>query len=686
MDFETTGLDPYTDRIVGLSIADEAFPMGVYFNFMDAALDRPELMRRIGNRLKICHNTTFEMLMEYMYWERMGITIEPQYSHCTQGLLVQFEGDFAGGYTRGQSNKKLKVLQTELLGWDKRGDVELDNWLITNGYHDKKGNPLKGEMHRAPVSILGFYGALDSQATYALYKHIYRPVLNQYPELDLFHSRDYMNLLSLINEQRLGGMQIAKKDLIYYISVLEWMIDTLRYEFIHYSPATKYIIEFNEAAVAKVAGKEPSKVNKDGKTPNKNWAKWKVRYENAVKTNHFNTNSKPQMGWIFYDCLFKTRKYKATNWKKEEIWKLDIELENEVVTIECTKEGQRPVDLKILPRLGEAGELLYEYNKLTKELSYCVSLLDQIGDGDIYHPQLIASGAKTDRSAGTGGHNVQQQPKTYDYMKCYTHRPGHKLIQMDIDALEAVVLAEVSECRSYMKLYGPDAPKGNDVYLFVGSGMGSISDPIKEEGYDPHNPDPAIVKKCKKKFKWERDVFKKFHLSAQYGAGAFRIWNDLKLQKVYIPLDHVKIMREKYWELFKDVKTYEARLLDERTANGGFFVNGLGFPITIAEAFLKDTLNRAIQPAGHSILIRYLYHLNQIRKDTNLMFWPILCDFHDETIWECHEEAVPCVMEAFRMAWIETNKELGGIIPLSGEPETCTSWADFKVELPRGIL
>ncbi len=690
VDYETTGLDPLEDKVVGVGIADELYPQGVYFCLKERESSL-ELAQRIAKRPKIAHNFQFELIMEEMHWQRHTCYMHKQFSqsnwkYCTQGLLNQIEGDYAGGYTEGERNTKLKRMQVDILGWNTKGDVELDKWLTDHGYVDDKGKVLKGEMHRAPTRILGHYCGLDAQSTWLLYTNFYLPALRDFPELEIYHSRDYMNLGVLEAEERLRGFQVNRGDLEYYIENLKWIAETLAYEFIHYSPATPHIKRFNDAVVDKLSENMPKPFTKAGAV-SKNWEKKQAKIAAAKGQNHFKITSKTKdLPWVLYDCLYSVRKYSEVNWRGETKYKMDIDLGDETVTVDCESEKHRPVTLEVLPRLGEAGDILTKYSKTVKELGYCEKCLTRVKAGDILYPQLRLSGTKTDRCAGTGGFNIQQQTKTYDYMKCFTHRPGHTLIQMDIDALEAVVLAELSECKAYNSLYGPDAQPGNDVYLFVGSGLGAMAEPILRDGYDPTNIDPAKVKLVKKQHKGLRAIFKKFHLSGQYGAGAYRIWRDLILAEIYVTLEQCKEMHENYWKLFEDVVKYIERLKDERVANDGYFLDGLGCPVTVDERCIKDILNRCIQNTGHKILVKYLYHLQQLRSKTSVKFWPILTDLHDESIWECRIEDAEEVKRIFNKAWKLTNEELGGTIKLTGEPEICKDWTFFKCEEPRGIL
>lgn len=682
VDFETTGLDPWKDEIVGAALADDRTPEGIYFQFEGKTRQCiKELMKRIRNRPKTNHNITFDATMEEMWWRKNDHFYVPMsafnWKFDTLSLMNQCEGDWKG--------KGLKRLQTVLLGWEEQGDVYLDEWLVENGYH-VKGKAQKEFMHKAPYNIMSFYAGLDAQSTLALKRYIFDPILQRFPDMEVYHSRDFMTLIELVVEQRLRGMQINTEYLSQYITYLEWIADTLEIELIHHSEASPHIKRFNQAFVDELIAKEPPKHKKNGGIT-KRWETWKGKVDEASSQNWFKIGSKTKdLPWLLYDNMFETNHILKKNWRKEEEWWLEIHTDDGIASVKCNSQTHRPVDLEILPRLGNVGQILYTYSKTIKELGYCRSALEHSNDEGILHPQLRVSGTKTDRCSGTGGINLQQMVKTYDFMKCFTHREGHTLVQMDIDALEAVVLAELSEDKAYMKLYGPDAKKGNDVYLFVGSGLGDMGRPILDDGYDPDNPDPDIVKECKKKHKGLRGIYKKFHLSGQYGAGPFRIWSDLRMAKVDVSLDQCKEMHKNYWKLFEDVVSYVEGLQDERVANSGWVLDGIGTPVTVQEAYTKDILNRVIQRTGHMILVRYLYHLNVLRKESGIGFFPILADFHDETVWECKTDDVPKVMEIFKEAWVRTNKELGGIIPLSGDPETCDDWRAFKVEDKSGIM
>ena len=698
-----------------MSFVDAQYPGGIYFSFKKCTqkiID--EVLLRLSKRPTIAHNAQFE---QWMTFSATGKYANIKYD--TAALINQIEGDSMFEFMDG-----LKPMQTKLLSWEAQGDVELARWLVQNGYL-RKAVPAKllarmggwgtldwsvldteelskvlkcadkGSMCKAPDYILGHYCNLDAQATWLLYTEVYAPVLERFPELDVYHSRDFQNLIKLIDEARRSGISVAEQKLLRYAYSRTRESEELLTEFFEDSPATPHIEEYNNIILREHYDRMPDKVTKTGK-PSKKYENWNIKLESLKGVQHFNPNSKKQLGWLFYDALYNT----------EFTWKLKRDRRGQVRTdkngkvrksCEITVEdGQvfkwdtdpttnresvptRKCDKDILPKLGEAGMILAKYNLLSTELSYISSMLESLEDG-VHHTQLKVSGTKTDRCSGTGGVNIQQLPKSIGYLSCLQAKFEHALIQMDVDALEPVVIAELSGCKSYMKLYGPGRPP-NDVYLFIASQISIFKEEVRNAGYDPDNPTAEGIKSAKKKCKRIRSICKVIHLSAGYGAGAPKIHESLRGQGIQITLPEVTRIREMYWQVFEGVTAYGERLKTEHTANKGYVLDGLGTPVTVHRDFLKDIINRTIQRTGHMILTKYNYHLSCIREEKKLKdLVPMVPDFHDETIWQAPATKAHRYLIHFNEAWSRVNEELGGVIPLSGEPMVCHSFAAFKCE------
>ena len=219
-------------------------------------------------------------------------------------------------------------------------------------------------------------------------------------------------------------------------------------------------------------------------------------------------------------------------------------------------------------------------------------------------------------------------------------------------------------------------PLEGDPYLFVASKIPQFAEQVKEAGYDPENPTNEGTRNAKKTCKRIRSICKVIHLSAGYGAGAFKIWKTLEEQGINITLEEVTEIREMYWRVFQGVIDFGDKLRREWMANKGYYLDGLGIPVSLSNNYEKDIVNRCIQGTGHRILVRYLYHLRNLQPKAV----PVVADLHDETIWQCKKEDKQDVINTFKKAWEITNEELGGIIPLYGEPEEHHNFSGFKCE------
>jgi hypothetical protein len=544
----------------------------------------------------------------------------------------------------------------------------------------------KGRMSEAPNTILGMYSGLDAQSTWALYQHFisYYP---RFPDMQGILEQEMMTLASLEVEEFFTGMWVDEPLLDDRIAGIELAMERLLAEFYRNSEASTWINQYNKLQYNALFTAEPPQFTKTGKVAVR-YTKWQDKIELAKYRNYFNPNSKDQLAWLFYDCIFEsTAVEQKFDWRGESTHSFTVTVDGIVFDVEGTRGGKRAIDKKILPKMGKAGRLLTRYNELVKLVGYMKGMKNSLRDG-IHHIGLKLGGTLTFRCSGGSltmkegeeiKNNIQQAQKVREYLDCFKPRPGNVFIQMDVDALEPVVLAELSEDAAMMKLYGPGSPV-NDIYLFVGANIPALQEEICQYGYDPTAPTPDAIARTKKKAKRLRGIVKVLKLAADYGAGAFKIWSTLIQSGVDITLEEVKLILKAYWELFADVKVFEARLKSEAAGNGGWFLDGRGMPTTVAAHLEKDTLNRCIQKTGHFNLLTYLKHLQALRRESSIVMTPCMVDFHDETIWEVREEDAERALTIFRRAWILTNKELGGIIPLSGAPEICHSFSDFKVE------
>jgi DNA polymerase I-like protein with 3'-5' exonuclease and polymerase domains len=287
-------------------------------------------------------------------------------------------------------------------------------------------------------------------------------------------------------------------------------------------------------------------------------------------------------------------------------------------------------------------------------------------------------GTTSGRLAGSGGLNVQQMPKTPGFLACWRARPGYKLVELDFTALEQVVLTELSKDPGLWKLYGPGQP-GNDAYLYAGAHLPILGPAIRAAGYDPERPTPEGIAHAKKVAKRERGIAKVVVLASSYGAGAKKIHQTLTLGGIELKLSEAQAIHRGYWDLYAGVKRYERELQRQLENNGGWFLNGIGRPLGIADGYERDAVNRACQSTGHDCLVLYLGIVAGLLRAAGIDWHPWLLDLHDETFLEVREDqaaAAAAVLEGPAMQ--KLNALLGGVIPLRGGAEIAENMAEIK--------
>jgi hypothetical protein len=347
-----------------------------------------------------------------------------------------------------------------------------------------------------------------------------------------------------------------------------------------------------------------------------------------------------------------------------------------------TESGQPATGEEALLQFGEHGKLLLSLIQNEKEMSSIDSLLEQLGaeagPTGVYHPQLRMPGTNTGRLSGGGGYNWQNPPKS-PYMQAFVARPGYVLVSCDVAALENVVVTELSQDPTMLALYGPNAPKHQDGYLFFGSQLPVIGPVIRATGYDPFNPTKDSIAKAKKEAKKARDISKVLVLSSSYGAGPAKIHEALTLSGVDITLDECRTIHAGYWELCGGIKRWERELKRQWTDNKGWLLNGIGRPVCVDPDYMKDLVNRVVQSTGHDAFILFLMQTMQLRD--RFEFYPWSADVHDAWYMEVREDQAEdfckAVLDEVIPAW---NDLLGGEIRLKAEPAIVTNLALDKLE------
>ncbi len=681
-DFETKGTEPQhfpEDRVVGIGLSTDTSAI-----YLPIPQDRQAFVVEVFNILidegveLLAHNLFFEAqwTLKYLGWDAYQ---QVKWHRCTYLTYKTLASEGWFGQSWG-----LKNAQKELLGWKQTNEVELDKWLVSNGWvkgsvskafkeemtpderyrhylskdnlnkkRQKKIKPDKAEMWRAPSEVLGHYCCLDSYSTYQLYAKVLKPVEQKFRVLPTY-LRKFNHLLNLLARQKVRGISVDKEKMATVLEDYDRQCAAELRKFLEHPEVVEHVQSWKAAKFEETyLKKEPPRLKKNGEI-SKNWLNWKARRKVAEAKADFNPNSGDQLQWLFYD-------------------RLGYAVEKE------TKAGNPATDKQTLMMFGEAGLQLVKYNILEKQRQYVQSAYDVTTSRQVLHPSFRVPGTLTNRLSGSGGFNLQQQPKAESYLSCFKARKGFKWVQRDLTSLEKVVLAERSKDPALWSLYGPGA-KPNDVYLFDGAHLPGFKDDILGAGYDPKNPTSEMISKVKSVCKSTRKKVKPASLGFGYGLGPRKYRLDMRLNGFDISDDEAFEVWKAYWKLYDGVKKWEKELLRQRRRNDGWFLNGIGRPIGVHEDKVKDIVNRDCQSTGHDLLIYWVHTFSRELDRRGIEWYPIIIDFHDESIIEVEEARAEEADYVLGWALTALNEQLKPVINLTGDGLICNNLAEVKIE------
>ena len=291
--------------------------------------------------------------------------------------------------------------------------------------------------------------------------------------------------------------------------------------------------------------------------------------------------------------------------------------------------------------------------------------------------------------------NIQNLPKDRSFQECIHAEQGHKLVYLDFDSVEPTITAHYTQDEGLLSVYGPNAKKPNCIYLRVGAGISLYKDDILK-WYDPDNPTPEGVQNAKLHAAKTRQAVKPAYLGWQYGLGPRTLSSQTGL-----PMAECKQILEDINNTFKKVPEFNNHLKKEWRSNGGwekviweddidgnpkakleagapgYIINGRGRPLAIAPGKSKDCGSRFIQSTGHDLLLRYVYFINNLRKERGVNMRPAHVDLHDATIWMVTEEDTARCVEVFEDAKVMLNDLLNWDIKLTGDVKVGDNLGDF---------
>jgi DNA polymerase I-like protein with 3'-5' exonuclease and polymerase domains len=623
----------------------------------------------------------------------------------TFGLFKQFASqDFIG------QTHSLKDAQVNLLGWDAKGDVELDEWLIGNGFYTeygKKGERVrkakKGEMWRVPTKILGHYCGLDCISTLQLYDKILEPTIKRFP-MYWDYTTPFIRTIEELVDQQLDGMPTDVDGLRELQTSIEKKIEGIKGEFFGLKELRPHLEAHLEANIEGINVPDKYKkkefplsyidrlgvteqrgeeiysadgellggiVNGSYKNVSKHYINYKIKVAKMRQdsTFCFNPGSDKQLQWLFYERMYEATKETIVYNRRDIVCyrlkspRLTDSKPTEIL-LPATASGQPPIDKNALPWLGAAGEVLSRLAKeettLTTFVKPYIHFSTTSNDGRM-HPGWKVPQAVTGRLGGSTP-NVQQITGDKRVLACLVADPGYVIVEKDFCALEDYVAANVTNCPGLLALYGPDA-KANDGHLWLGSQLPVIGNIIRSSGYDPDNPTQESIEKAKAECKTQRDIAKAVKYSATYGIGAFKLWQDFMSNGVDINLSSTAEVLRGYWDVFSGMKEYKWELKDQWERNRGWIYNAIGRPMPVGDHHLKDLFSRCVQGGGHDLNMMFGMHIADLVKESGLDAKPYIYNLHDAVYYQVKAEQLDEYLTlsdaATSMVWDYCKNNLG---------------------------
>lgn len=148
--------------------------------------------------------------------------------------------------------------------------------------------------------------------------------------------------------------------------------------------------------------------------------------------------------------------------------------------------------------------------------------------------------------------------------------------------------------------------------------------------------DPKDLEGSKKRLKNERNMLKTIRLGLGYGMGFGKLARSLN-----ISIPEARRIYNAYWTARHLVKKFENTLIVkymDYVKTGKPIKTMFGRPIILAEQ--KDIVNRFIQSSAHDCLMYMNILLADMIKACNVRAYPVICDWHDEWVYEVKESDI----------------------------------------------
>jgi DNA polymerase I-like protein with 3'-5' exonuclease and polymerase domains len=650
-DVETYGTDPKNGKLLGIALCHPSLPsLPIYvalqwYDFQTSTWHRNPEMEEILGRHVYQLAVVYDFIgHNYMYdksWLDSALDLGTTW-HADTRLMWHMASAPAGPRPYG-----LKDAQIEELGWEAKGNVELNEQIKARG--GRQGP----DMYLADTNVLCRYASLDAASTALLYNKLSA----------FFNEHDYWWMLEkMMAYSRLLAWN-TEQGIAVDVARLEAVIESLGHTKGAYEAA------FLEALAGPIDRLE--RMWRDDRAAKYTVDAARHRFlTNWDMQKRFKLSSDKDKRELFYDVL-----------------KLPVVMETD------GGKGATGVDAiklaaKDRPELAEVVEAYTEYESSETLLnSFAKPWLGSVASGRL-HPRFNPCGTVSYRLSGFKPYLLNAPFDERELMSCLTCDPGWEGLHADFVSVEPAVTAHYSQDPSLLKVFRDGL---GDVYLDLALTL-FPNDRELREGYNPNIPVTAEVKE---RFKKQRKVAKIIQLAVQYTGTKYTVSKGLTFAGFPTSLDEADLLVQAYWKHFRKVNVMNETLF-MKFDRQGYLRNAVGRIIrvpthvnikkkdgTIWEKPLpryKDLPNRFIQSSAHDLLSLWVLGIAEGVERRRLSAKPVLLDCHDSTSWQCPKEETPALEEVFKEALTELNANVRLTVQLKVDVKRFQTLAGLKGE------
>lgn len=651
-DVETFGTDPKNGKLLGIAFCWLDKPENSWYvpiQWYDFKTSTWVLAHHESNNLKVLELLIDSKLIGHNYsydklWLDYYFNLNTKWHACTR-LMWHLAAAPSGPRPYG-----LKDAQVELLGWDKRGSVELQQQVEARG-----GKIKNGDHYLADLEVLSKYACMDASSTAQVYNHL-KP---------FFDKHEYWWMLEkmveyswLLQECTSAGIKVNVLALEEQIQILSTTKDAYGSLFMELSATQINRLERfwkeDRAAKYSIPGARERFL-----------ASWDMQKK-------FSISSDKDKRELFYNSF-----------------NLPIVVETE------GGKGSTGVDAIKLAVNKSGKEEFKELVEAYEQYETSETLLNSFAKPwrgslivDRLHPRFNPCGTVSYRLSGFKPYLLNAPFDEKELMSTLTCDEGWEGVHADFASVEPCVTAHYSQDPFLLKVFRDGL---GDVYLDLAKTLFPEDEKL-QRGY---NPDKPITGLLKEQFKAQRKIAKIIQLAVQYTGTKYTISKNLSQAGYTTSLQEADLLVNAYWKHFRRVAVMNEALFRKFEAQG-FLRNVVGRIIrvpthinilkkdgTIWEKPIeryKDLPNRFIQSSAHDLLSFWVLIINKLIKERKVTAKSVILDCHDSTSWQCPEEQVTKLEEIFIDALTELNAEVKMTVPVKMEMKRFQTLAGLKGE------